>query len=132
MKPRNLLFAMFLPVCAACASAPSPTPDPAPDSAPVAPVPEGSKATADAEGSKATADAAPATPEVAKVADGAPPAAFDVEPGEGARATCPVSDRPFVVGKDTESVRHEGRFYVFCCPGCAGEFRANPGQYAQR
>lgn len=46
-----------------------------------------------------------------------------------AEAKCPVSGKTFKPTAETKTVVHEGKTYYMCCPGCAGKFAANPGQF---
>ena len=75
---------------------------------------------------------APGTTPTAAVAAPAAPKGFDSKPGPGTEAHCPVSGEKFTVADDTEGVEHKGKHYVFCCPGCAGEFNGDPAHYADK
>lgn len=82
-----------------------------------------------------TAGAAPAGASDSSLAENAVPGvpvAFDVKPGPGTKAKCPISGETFVVAEDTEGAKYQGKHYVFCCPGCSGEFAGDPGHYADK
>lgn len=64
----------------------------------------------------------------AKIA-AAVPMAFDAAPAAGTKAICPVSKKLFTVKADSERSTHEGKHYVFCCPGCKGKFDAAPATF---
>ena len=53
----------------------------------------------------------------------------DAEATLPAKAVCPVSGEEFTPTKDSKTVVHNGKTYYMCCPGCAGKFAANPGQF---
>ena len=53
-------------------------------------------------------------------------------PGEakvGDTTTCPVMKHTFVVTADSPSVVYKGKTYYFCCPGCVGQFNADPEKF---
>lgn len=60
------------------------------------------------------------------------PLSFASLPTAGARATCPVMKHAFTVKKGSTYSVHQGRYYVFCCPGCKGKFENNPASYIKR
>lgn len=66
---------------------------------------------------------APAPPGGSQSAFAEPPAVDTV-------ARCPVSGETFKVTAATARSEHQGRHYVFCCPGCKAKFDANPTKYA--
>ncbi len=57
------------------------------------------------------------------------PMAFDQPPPIGTQATCPVMKEQFIVGEHTERSEHNGKHYVYCCPGCKAQFDASPESY---
>nr|MDJ0765445.1 hypothetical protein [Myxococcota bacterium] len=57
------------------------------------------------------------------------PMSFDAPPPIGTRATCPVMKEQFVVSAQTERSEHNGKHYVYCCPGCKSQFDASPETY---
>lgn len=57
-----------------------------------------------------------------------PPKAFDAMPAPGTRATCATTGHVFTVDASTTSSVHEGKTYVFCCPGCKTKFDADPAK----
>lgn len=54
---------------------------------------------------------------------------FDAMPEEGTKAHCPVMDHEFTVKKDSPTVIHQGKTYVFCCEACVPKFEAEPDEY---
>jgi len=71
-----------------------------------------------------------AAPAAAKPAP--PPRVFASKPATGTKAACAVTGEEFTVSTDTESVTHEGKTYVFCCPDCKPTFEKNPAKYAAK
>jgi len=57
------------------------------------------------------------------------PIAFDSAPAVGAKATCPVMKKTFTVSAESKRSEHDGKHYAFCCPGCKGQFDANPAKF---
>ena len=54
------------------------------------------------------------------------------KPGEakiGDKTKCPVGGDEFVVTDTTPKADYEGKTYYFCCPPCAGKFKADPKKY---
>ena len=62
----------------------------------------------------------------------AAPVSFDSPPPVGTRARCPVSGEVFTVQDATPRSVHDGRHYVFCCPGCKPKFDAAPQQFISK
>lgn len=60
----------------------------------------------------------------------AAPKAFDALPAVGTKATCPVMGDEFTVSDKTQFSQYDGKFYVFCCPGCKPKFEAEPAKFA--
>ena len=54
---------------------------------------------------------------------------FDGMPPKGTKAFCPVMKNEFEVSDKTEHSVHEGKTYVFCCPGCKEPFEKEPEKY---
>ena len=55
---------------------------------------------------------------------------FAERPAVGTRAFCPVMQEAFTVEAGTRIEEYQGRYYAFCCPGCAKKFEAHPETYA--
>lgn len=49
----------------------------------------------------------------------------------GTEATCAVSGKAFAVEADSTFSQHDGKTYVFCCPGCKKKFDADPAAFAK-
>jgi YHS domain-containing protein len=58
-----------------------------------------------------------------------PASAFDAAPPPGSMAVCPVTKHEFEVAEGTVSSVHEGKTYLFCCPGCKPQFEADPAKF---
>jgi len=56
---------------------------------------------------------------------------FDEMPPPGTRAWCPVMRNEFTVESDSAHSEHDGKVYVFCCPGCKPTFEEHPERYVQ-
>ncbi len=54
---------------------------------------------------------------------------FDGMPAPGTDARCPVMKNDFKVAADSTFSVHEGKTYVFCCPGCKAPFEENPKKF---
>ena len=54
---------------------------------------------------------------------------FDGMPAPGTDAFCPVMKQDFKVAADSTFSVHEGKTYVFCCPGCKEPFEKDPKKY---
>ncbi len=46
----------------------------------------------------------------------------------GKDAVCPVMGTKFKVKSSTEVADYDGKAYYFCCPGCKGPFKKDPGK----
>jgi YHS domain-containing protein len=57
------------------------------------------------------------------------PMAFDQPPAVGTLAKCPVTGKTFTVEEKTKRSEHDGKHYVFCCPGCKPDFDKEPQKY---
>ncbi len=79
--------------------------------------------------SPAKPDSAPASAPAAAPAAAGAPKSFEAMPAVGTQATCPVSGETFTVAEGSQHAVHEGRTYVFCCPGCKSKFEANPAAF---
>ena len=60
------------------------------------------------------------------------PASFFERPDEGTHFTCPVSGGVFEMESHTRGSLYEGRYYAFCCGGCAQDFDADPAFFVNR
>jgi YHS domain-containing protein len=50
-------------------------------------------------------------------------------PATGTFFTCPVSGGVFEVEDHTRMSFYNGKYYAFCCGGCAQAFKADPEKY---
>ena len=57
------------------------------------------------------------------------PSRDDSAPADSDQAVDPVCGMTVSRSEAAASVEHQGRTYHFCCPGCAGKFRNDPGRY---
>ena len=57
------------------------------------------------------------------------PTSFDTKPEHGEFFTCPVSGGVFEVEEHTIVKQHEGKYYAFCCGGCAQDFDKDPDKF---
>ncbi len=48
----------------------------------------------------------------------------------GKNAVCPVMGTKFKVKSSTEVAEYGGKAYHFCCPGCKGPFKKDPGKHS--
>jgi YHS domain-containing protein len=60
------------------------------------------------------------------------PKSFDGKPPVGTKARCVVMGYEFIVSENTESSVYKGKTYVFCCPGCKGQFEADPEKFLKK
>jgi YHS domain-containing protein len=49
----------------------------------------------------------------------------------GKRATCPVANFEFEVGKTTPVIDYRGKSYYFCCEPCIKDFKKDPEKYTE-
>jgi YHS domain-containing protein len=47
----------------------------------------------------------------------------------GKEAECTVMNHKFKITANTPAIDYHGKSFYFCCPGCPGEFKQNPGKY---
>jgi YHS domain-containing protein len=66
------------------------------------------------------------------VLDSNAPSSFAERPEEGTHFTCPVSGGVFEIESHTRGSVYEGRYYAFCCGGCAQDFDADPVFFVNR
>lgn len=50
----------------------------------------------------------------------------------GKAVTCPVMGTKFKVKANTQVADYNGKSYYFCCAGCPGPFKNNPGEYINK
>jgi YHS domain-containing protein len=48
----------------------------------------------------------------------------------GKEAKCTVMNHKFKINANTPVIDYHGKSFYFCCEGCPGEFKKNPGKYS--
>jgi YHS domain-containing protein len=57
---------------------------------------------------------------------------FESKPAAGEYFTCPVSGGGFEVEEHTRMTEYNGRYYAFCCGGCAQDFAEPPEKFVSK